>query len=144
MQVMDPLWLLNPGQTSPEVQNSISDPTKWTDVLQKLKKEKCRTKIDWNPQHNVSNDHKKSVSDLYFQKVKSICYLSSDRKTISNCDRASPGPKVLRPTNSGGLNNCLFSMQYIRKRIRDIMFFLTPVSSTMADEQGNEKNPFLL
>ena len=45
MQVMDPLWLLNPGQTSPEVQNSISDPTKWTDVLQFLKKKQCSIQI---------------------------------------------------------------------------------------------------
>ena len=35
MQVRDPSWLCNPGQTSPEVQNrSVSGSTKRTDVLQ--------------------------------------------------------------------------------------------------------------
>ena len=35
----DPLWLWNPGQKLPKVQNSgISDPTKSTDVLQKIPK----------------------------------------------------------------------------------------------------------
>ena len=38
MQARDPPWLWNPEQTSPELQNrSISDPTKRTDVFQKIK-----------------------------------------------------------------------------------------------------------
>ena len=38
-QVRDRPWLLNPGQMSPEVQNTgISDPTKRIYVLQKLRK----------------------------------------------------------------------------------------------------------
>ena len=40
---VDPPWLWNPGQMSPEVQNrGISGPTKRTDVLQKLKTEYMR------------------------------------------------------------------------------------------------------
>ena len=40
------VWIINPEETSPEVQNrSISGPTKWTYVLQKFVKKKCHERF---------------------------------------------------------------------------------------------------
>ena len=78
MQVRDPQWLWNAGQTSPEVQNrGISGPTKRTDVLQNFsKKMLANGKIDISGYKSVETAlyyaHVQAWKGCGFRTVKSV------------------------------------------------------------------------
>ena len=96
MQVRDPPWLWNPGETLPEVQNrSISGPTKRTYVLQKIFKKKTlgltcvhfsvriltkHFNLNHNPRHNVYTIHTKHFQDIH----RWVCPLSKKRQNTVN------------------------------------------------------------